>query len=283
MKKVLVTGATGFIGRYVVEALLSAGQRVIATSAHEDKARRMPWFADVQYIPFDLADLQPGDDYHHFFGRPDVLIHLAWEGLPNYKSSFHLESNYPRHAAFLDNLLQHGLRDCTVVGTCLEYGMREGCLREDMQPHPDNAYAIAKDKLRLYLEDRQSRQPFIFRWARLFYLYGEGQGPNSLLPQLDRALDNGDRVFNMSPGDQLRDFLPVEEAAGHICRISLQRSVTGIVNCCSGSPISVEELVLRHLAKRKKHIALNLGYYPYPDYEPFAFWGDITRLKSIEI
>lgn len=283
MKKVLVTGATGFIGRYVVEALLSAGQIVIATSAHEDKARTMPWFADVRYIPFNLADLRPGDDYHQFFGRPDVLIHLAWEGLPNYKSPFHLESNYPRHAAFLDNLLQHGLGDCTVIGTCLEYGMHEGCLREDMLPQPDNAYAIAKDRLRLYLEDRQSRQPFIFRWARLFYLYGKGQGANSLLPQLDRALDNGDKVFNMSPGDQLRDFLPVEEAARHICRISLQRSVTGIVNCCSGSPMSVEELVLRHLAKRKKHIDLNLGYYPYPDYEPFAFWGDNTRLKSIDI
>ena len=73
------------------------------------------------------------------------------------------------------------------------------------------------------------------KWVRLFYLYGKGQSPNSLLSQLQSALDRGDQVFNMSPGDQLRDYLEVTKVAEYIIRIAMQRRETGIINCCSGN------------------------------------------------
>src|SRR5882672_8357690 len=132
MDKILVTGATGFIGHYVVTELLHKGYHVIASSAHMEKAKAASWYDHVQYIPLDLEKLDTAADYHQFFGKPDKLLHLAWEGLPNYRSTFHLESNYPRHAAFLKNLVSHGLEDITVTGTCFEYGMQEGCLSEEM-------------------------------------------------------------------------------------------------------------------------------------------------------
>jgi len=279
MKKVLVTGATGFIGNYVVRRLLQEGHRVIATSANEQHAREQSWFGDVTYIPFDLAHLRPEADYFDEMGRPELLIHLAWEGLPNYKSAFHLEENLPRHCAFLDNLVRHGLENLTVAGTCLEYGMQEGCLSETMPSMPANPYAKAKDELRSFLEKLPYR--FAFKWVRLFYMYGKGQNPKSLFSQLEKALADHEQQFNMSGGEQVRDYLHIETVAAYLTRIALLPQTTGIVNCCSGQPVTVRKMVEDYLAVNHQHISLNLGYYPYPDYEPFRFWGDVSKLKTI--
>jgi dTDP-6-deoxy-L-talose 4-dehydrogenase (NAD+) len=281
MKKILVTGATGFIGNYVVQELLKHNYSVIATSADGQKAKQSSWFDQATYIPFDFSQFEQSADYYQFFQRPDVMIHLAWEGLPNYKSSFHVEKNLPRHLGILGNLIKNGLRDLTVTGTCLEYGMQEGPLKEDMPALPSNSYAIAKNELRKLLEELQQHNPFSFKWIRLFYIYGKGQNPNSLLSQLDTALKNNDQVFNMSGGKQTRDYLPVEKLAGYVVKIALQDKVTGIINCCSGKPVSVEQFVKNYLQKTNKSISLNLGYYSYPDYEPMHFWGDNSKLKTI--
>jgi dTDP-6-deoxy-L-talose 4-dehydrogenase (NAD+) len=112
-------------------------------------------------------------------------------------------------------------------------------------------------------------------------MYGKGQSPNSILSQLEAAIENGDKVFNMSGGEQIRDYLPVEKVAEYIVRISLQDKVSGVINCCSGKPISIRKLVEDYLKEKNKKIELNLGHYPYPDYEPMAFWGDNYKLKQI--
>jgi nucleoside-diphosphate-sugar epimerase len=280
MKKVLVTGATGFIGIYVIKELLKHDVEIIATSSNEEKAKQQLWFDDVKYIPFDFAHLDSTINYFLYFNEPDIVIHLAWEGLPNYKSSFHIETNLPRHESLLENLIQNGVKDITVTGTCLEYGMQEGCLTEDMQAFPSNPYAIAKNELRKYLEQLQQKISFSFKWVRLFYMYGEGQNPNSLLSQLDQALQNGDAVFNMSGGEQTRDYLPVSTVAENIVRIALQTKVEGIINCCSGVPITVKDFVEQRLNEVGKSIQLNLGYYPYTDYEPMHFWGSTQKLNK---
>lgn len=279
MKKILVTGATGFIGEYVIEQLLKSDCTVIASSTSIIKAQQKPWFSSVKYIPFDLKNFDNRTDYVAYFDNPDSIIHLAWEGLPNYKSSFHIEENLPRHYTFLSNLITNGLTELTITGTCMEYGMQEGCLSEEMDTQPGTAYAIAKDMLRRQLQQLQETKNFALKWIRLFYMYGKGQNPNSLLSQIDRALANKESVFNMSGGEQVRDYLPVEKVATHIKRIALQDEVAGIINCCSGSPITVKSLVEKYLTEKGQHIHLNLGYYPYPDYEPMRFWGDACKLK----
>lgn len=280
-KKILVTGATGFIGSYVVDSLLEAGMDVVATSAHEEKARQKSWFSQVRYIPFDLAGYDPAVDYYRFFGEPDAMIHLAWEGLPNYKADFHLEVNFPRHAAFLDNLVKHGLRDITVTGSCMEYGLQEGAIKEDQPALADHAYGRGKEALRRHLETLGQQYQIPVKWARLFYMYGKGQSPKSLLSQLEKALDTGETSFNMSGGEQVRDYLPVAQVAAYIAKVALQNEVTGVIHVCSGKPITVRQLVEDYLRITGRTIHLNLGFYPYTDYEPMAFWGDAAKLQAI--
>ncbi|MHA1724317.1 MAG: NAD-dependent epimerase/dehydratase family protein [Promethearchaeota archaeon] len=279
--KVLITGATGFIGNYVIKELLKIKDcKIIATSLLSvDKAKDFDWYDQVIYKCQDLNDSK--NDYFSFFEKPNLLIHLAWQGLPNYTELFHFEKNLFLNYKFIKNLIENGLKDLSVIGTCLEYGMKSGCLSEDCLTNPVTSYGLAKDTLRKFLEQYNNLYSFNFKWIRLFYLYGEGQNPKSLLSQLDKALDNGEDVFNMSGGEQLRDYLPVEKAAEYIVKISLQDEINGRINCCSGKPISIRHLVENHIKRRKKKINLNLGFYPYLDYEPFAFWGDNKKLDKI--
>lgn len=273
----LVTGATGFIGNYVIQELLNQEQRVIATSRNAEKAKSCDWFSQVQYIPCDLNVVQ--DSFFDFFHQPELLIHLAWEGLPNYQELFHLEKNLFSNYRFLKNILTNGLRKLVVAGTCFEYGMQDGPLSENMETKPNNPYGLAKDTLRKFLEQLQKTTDFEFKWVRLFYIYGKGQSPDAILSQLERALENGETSFNMSGGKQLRDYLPVEKVAKYIVKIARQNRVTGIINCGSGTPISIRKLVEDYLKEKKKSIHLNLGYYPYPEYESMAFWGDTSKLR----
>ena len=112
-------------------------------------------------------------------------------------------------------------------------------------------------------------------------MYGEGQPSSSLYSQLKDAVLRGDSVFDMSGGEQLRDYLPVTEVARSIVHLALSGRDVGTVNICSGKPVSVRRLVEQWLMEKNCDMQLNLGHYPYPNYEPMAFWGDATKLQEI--
>ncbi len=269
--KILVTGATGFVGNYVIQELLRQQVHVIAADRDAEKAQKCDWYDKVQFYNFDIKNTN--EKVMGEIAGADKLIHLAWQGLPNYKERYHFEENLVVQYDFLKAVISAGVKDITVSGTCFEYGMREGGLSVDMPADPQNAYALAKDTLRKFLQLLQQDIDFRLKWVRLFYTYGKGQSGNSILSQLERALENGDESFNMSGGEQLRDYLPVEEVAKNIVATSVDDNFNGIINCCSGVPISVRNLVEKYLKDNNKQISLNLGYYPYPDFEPMAFWG----------
>jgi nucleoside-diphosphate-sugar epimerase len=268
---VLVTGATGFVGRHVVAALLGAGHAVTAVARDAQRARTMPWHGQARFVQCDV---------HHEFERvlgeapaADVLVHLAWPGLPNYKDMFHLEQNLPADLRLLQQAVAAGIPRLVVAGTCLEYGMQFGPLSPGMETRPSTPYGLAKDTLRKSLEMLRATRPFALQWVRLFYMYGEGQNPKSLLSQLDQAIAAGAAEFRMSKGDQLRDYLPIEDVAACFLKAVETPAVQGVINCCSGQPVSVVEMVERRCAERGAAIRLVRGHYPYPDYEPLAFWG----------
>lgn len=269
--KILVTGNSGFVGSYVVSELKSGKQHsIVGTSGNDDN------FDDAVVVRnFDLSSFDPKINYYEYFDKPDILIHLAWLGLPNYNDEIHI-SQLQWHVRFLENLLQNGLKKVVITGTCQEYGKQEGCLREDMEIFPATKYATGKNNLRLALEKLKKNYNFQYNWIRLFYMYGKGQAPSAILPLLEKCIEEKKEIFNMSPGDQQRDYLPVEKIAEYIVKIALQSNYSGVINCCSGIPITIKSLVEDYLKKNSKTIKLNTGYYGYPDYEPFAFGGTMN-------
>lgn len=239
----------------------------------------MPWIDDVEFVSADIhaADL----NVVALTEGIDALVHLAWPGLPNYRALFHFEHNLMADYRFIKSAVEAGVQQVLVTGTCFEYGMQSGPLSESTEPRPSNPYGLAKHTLHLFLQNLQQERPFTLQWARLFYLHGEGQNPNSLLAALDRAIDSGEPTFNMSAGEQLRDFLAIETAASHLAAILHQRDFAGVVNCASGQPVSVRALVEQRLRERGAALDLNLGHYPYPTHEPMAFWAVVERLQQL--
>jgi nucleoside-diphosphate-sugar epimerase len=277
MTRVAVTGASGFVGRYVLAALSKTDADVVAHSrlpiSQQDGGEQLRW------VHFDLADV-PFDAFDRL-GRPDVVIHLVWGGLPNYLSFRHSQVELPAQIRFLRALIASGLKTLVVSGTCFEYGMKSGCLDEDVAPAPSTPYGAAKSALRRNIELLNDVSPFDLRWVRLFYLYGGGQAASSLYSQFKAAVARGDKKFDMSTGDQLRDFMKAEDAGTAIVDVALAPRAPRILNVCSGAATSVRSLVEQWRADMAADITLNLGALKYPAYEPFAFWGDNSRLAAL--
>ncbi len=267
-KQVIVSGATGFIGRHLVPLLLSQNYEVIAIARDEGKAKDFDWYPQVCFVAADIYK----DETVIEFKEGASLVHLAWQGLPNYKSLFHLEENLPKSYQFIDSLVTRGVNQVLVTGTCFEYGLQNGPLAPDTPTKPSNPYALAKDTLRQYLNYLKQEEPFKLKWARLFYMYGQGQNSKSIIAQLDSAIDAGEEIFKMSGGEQLRDYLPIQSVAEKLLAI-FENDSEGVFNVCSGEPISIRRLVEERIKERGSSIKINLGHYPYPDYEPMAFWG----------
>ena len=267
--QVIVTGATGFVGQHLIPLLLQKNFEVIAMGRDQLKARQFDWVDKVKFVSLDYHKAENKFEPKQGAG----LIHLAWQGLPNYTSPFHYEENLPKNYEFIKGMVASGVSKVLAIGTCFEYGLQFGPLSASMTAKPNNAYAQAKDSLRQHLDDFQKQTNFTFQWARLFYMYGQGQNPKSILAQLDTAIENGDPTFNMSGGEQLRDYLPIEEVALQLLAI-FEKNESGVFNVCSGVPISIRRLVENRIHEKNATIKMNLGYYPYPEFEPMAFWGE---------
>jgi nucleoside-diphosphate-sugar epimerase len=281
--KVLVTGATGGMGGMVISRLLKEkGIEVIATARSHEKAKSFDFFPSVKFIPYDLNNPEEKNLFT-YFDEPDVLIHIAWESLDNYNLKEHTTVYLENHKKFVSNMLRNGLKDFNGIGTCYECGLQEGLLKEDCTTEPTQPYAVAKNLLRKYSQAECERYGAVFKWIRFFYVFGESKGKTrkNLYTMLNEAIKRGEPSFNMSGGEQIRDFSTPQEMAERVVRISLQKKVNGIINCGSGKPVKLKDFIREYLDKNNFKIQLNLGFYPYADYEPMTTWADVTKLNAI--
>ena len=272
--RVAVTGAGGFVGRHVVEALIRQGHRVEAAVGQ----RPAPEDTAVAATRVDLLDPIAAARWVHA-ARPDSLLHAAWYAVPGqYWTSSENERWLEASRRLFESAAVAGCRRIVGIGSCAEYVWDGTPSSEAHTPiRPATPYGRAKNQTKLALEQIARSRGVSWSWARLFFLFGPYEPPSRLVPSVIRSLLHGETA-TCSEGSQERDFLYVRDAASALVAL-LQSAVTGPVNVASGTPIAVRTLVER-LVARVGGGRVEFGALPARSDEPARIVADVTRLKA---
>src|SRR5450830_470974 len=210
MKRVLVTGATGFVGRHALPLLVERGFDVHAV------ARAVPPHADSR-VTWHAADLLGGADVLRALledSQPTHLLHLAWYA--EHGKYWRSLENFRWTAASVElahDFTARGGERLVATGTCAEYDWSGGVCSESSTPlAPSTPYGICKDALRRMLGALAVETKIGFAWGRVFFTFGPGEQPQRLVPSVIRSLLRGDEA-RTTHGRQVRDFLAVEDVA----------------------------------------------------------------------
>lgn len=266
--RILITGATGFIGNHLVP-LLSLHQLLLI-------GRREACFSQsgVSYIRADLADLTAWKKQVEDFA-PDACIHLAWSGLPDYSFKSCLE-NFNISARLYEFLGHNGCRKIFTAGTCWEYGNLHGVVKEDDFCGELSLFASFKTGLRLIGESLSLQQKVDFIWGRIFFVYGQGQREASLIPSCFSSLVGGEHPAVRNP-NSVCDFIHVSDVVSAIKALIEAEDVRGILNIGSGYPTEVSKVCeyVAEALKVEKKLFLNSTSSTGD-----GLWADISLISS---
>ncbi len=275
MKRVLVTGATGFIGRHCLSSLLEQGYEVhaLSSSMRPDLRKDISWhyadLLDAQQVEAVLAETRPTHLLHFaWFVEPGVY----WDSLENFR--------WVRASlALLEAFSKNGGQHVVMAGTCAEYDWRYGYCSEVITPTtPATAYGTCKLSLQRMLDVFARQAKLRSAWGRIFFLYGPHEYPSRLVPSVTRSLLKGEAV-RCTHGKQLNDFLYVQDVADAFVAL-LDSAIEGPVNIGSGQPIPVAKVISEIASKLNRHDLVQLGAIPMRANEPPLLTADVTRLRT---
>jgi nucleoside-diphosphate-sugar epimerase len=274
MARVLLTGATGFVGRHAIAPLLDAGHDVHAVS-------REPSFGDaVTWHGGDL--LEPGVATTVIReAAPELLLHFAWYAEPGKFWTSELNGSWQRATvALLEAFAAAGGRRAVLAGTCAEYGWKEEthCIEGETPLAPATPYGQAKDATREAVEALAARDGIEVAWGRVFFLFGPAEDPRRLGGAVASGLVRGEPVATSS-GEQVRDFLYTPELADAFVAL-LDSEVTGAVNVASGVPLRLHELIDALGAAAGRPELIRRGERPTNPSEPAVLTADVSRLRD---
>ncbi len=273
MRKILVTGANGYIGRYIVKKLLDSGYDVDACDIRFDEVDER---ANKIYTPIFTGD----DDIYNKLGRPDICIHLAWKNGFVHNAETHIEDLYS-HYTFLKNMIDGGLKHLSVMGTMHEVGYWEGAIDENTPTNPSSLYGIAKNSLRQSIELYAKQNEIVLQWLRAYYIIGDDLKSNSIFSKIVKMEMQGSAKFPFTTGKCKYDFITIEELAEQIVAASIQNHINGIINCCSGKPVALSEKVEDFIKRNNYGIKLEYGAFPDREYDSPSIWGDNSKIQKI--
>ncbi len=273
-KRVLLTGASGFVGHSCIPWLLAEGFEVHAASS------RPVTGSDRQPVIWHQADLLQQVDAASLIGRvkPEYLLHLAWYAEPGKYLTAH--ENLAWTCASLGLIeefaAQRGVRVVT-AGSCAEYDWRYGYCSEDVTPlAPRTLYGVCKHSLQLMTAAFAGQAGLSAAWGRIFFLYGPGEHPKRLVASTILALLNGRQAL-CTHGRQIRDYLYVEDAGRALVSL-LCSQLTGPSNIASGRPVSVQSIVSLIASQLQRPELVRFGARPVPEDDPPLLVGDTRHL-----
>lgn len=265
---ILLTGATGFIGSHVARALLARGHDVHAVVLPRDNLCRI---ADIQSSIHFIA----GDLLESTFSLPassfDCCVHLAWYVEPGKYLESPLNRDFVRASLRLANMQ---FARFVAAGTCFEYDTDTGRLSENSPTKPRSLYAQCK----LELLEKLQALGMEMAWVRFFYQYGPWEDPRRLMPYVINKLLRG-QVCPLTPGDQIRDFLHVEDVASAVVAVA-ESNLTGPVNIGSGEPITVREIAETIGRQIGRSDLIRLGAQPHTPGDPMKILADNAKLRN---
>lgn len=271
--KVLVTGASGYIGRHVVTRLCDLGHSVIAA---DFKFNDLDSRAITCKVPIFSGD----KDIFEQLGKPDVCIHLAWRDGFVHNSSKHM-GDLSNHITFLNNMIASGLTSLSIMGTMHEIGYWEGEIDENTPCNPMSQYGIAKNALRESIMLLTKNTNCSLHWLRAYYITGDDAKASNIFSKITEAVANGKKEFPFTSGKNKYDFIDVKELSKMIVAASLQNKINGIINVCSGKPISLGEKVETFIKENNYPIKLIYGAFPERAYDSPAEWGNAEKINTI--
>ena len=271
--KILITGAGGYIGRHIVKVCLDYGHEVLVSDFSykgiDERAVRVdePIFAGEKNI-YDKLN------------RPDVLIHMAWRDGFVHNSEAHMK-DLSAHVTFLQNMIDGGLKYLTVMGSMHEVGYWEGAIDENTPCHPMSMYGISKNALRQALMLYVKGKDVNLHWLRAYYIYGDDARGSSIFAKLYQAVEDGKTEFPFTTGQNKYDFIHVDQLAEQIMWASIQSEYNGIINVCTGNPMSLADKVESYIKEHNMNIKLKYGAFPDRPYDSPGTWGDATKINAI--
>ena len=273
MKKVLVTGANGYIGRHVVKALLDMGAEVVAVGFCTDEV-------DDRAIKMNVDIFSEHENLFEKLGSPDACLHMAWKDGFVHNSSAHMDY-LSKHYQFIKTMTEQGLKQIAVMGTMHEVGYHEGAIDENTPCDPSSMYGIAKDALRRSTFLLLKNTDVVVQWLRAYYIYGDDLKNNSIFAKLTKAAQDGQKTFPFTTGKNKYDFIHVDELAKQIAACVMQTEVDGIINVCSGVPVSLADKVESFIKEHNFDIELEYGAFPDRPYDSPAVWGNNEKIEKI--
>jgi len=276
MKRLLLTGATGFIGRHCLELLPM--EKIFEIHAVSSKTLK----SDRSGIIWHQADLLDSKQVSGLLAqiRPSYLLHLAWHTDP--ENCYTSAENFRWVEAGLTLLREFALNGgqrIVVAGTCAEYDWKYGYCTENITPlMPTTLYGICKHSLQILLAAFSKQTGLSSAWGRIFFVYGPNDYPSKLVSSVTRSLLQGNPAL-CSHGNQIRDYLYVQDVADAFVEI-LKSDVQGPVNIASGIPVSLKEIIYKVAEKLERKDLIRLGALPSSPDEPDLIVGSVSRLSN---
>jgi len=275
MKKVLVTGADGFIGRYTLPVLIRVGFEVHALCWHQQPDQQDGIF-------WHHIDLMQKQDVNNLLAdiQATHLLHLAW--YTAHGKFWHASENIEWVTAslgLLKGFAKYGGKRVVMAGSCAEYDWDEGhCSEQTTAINPSTLYGKSKYELCEQSSAFCADNAVSFAWGRVFFLYGPGESPARFVPAVINGLLNGESV-PCSDGHQLRDFMHVSDVASAFVSL-LNSELEGSVNIASGEAYTLKQIGERLMTHVDGEGQIDFGALANRPDDPNVITADVTRLQQ---